>query len=207
MRFQNMDLAQKSKADNWHNFISGKGKKKKTGFFTGTFSLLRRAKGCRPTSHSDSQVRRSARVVCFLETAWLGGSGSAHLYNKGLLRSNAPTLHRKHRTLEPELVLAHFQSMSSSEWWTLCLLLCFQFQWNYRKDWKSTWLLKCQMLSSPLIFLVHGRDRFPALVASFCIFCLPVKIALTLGRSQVTHKKHSYTLTSSPLCLETHCAG
>lgn len=35
MRFQNMDLAQKSKADNWNNFISGKGKKKKTGFFTG----------------------------------------------------------------------------------------------------------------------------------------------------------------------------
>eukprot|EP00967_Tisochrysis_lutea_P025318 scaffold29184_cov15-Tisochrysis_lutea.AAC.1 len=35
MRFQNMDLAQKAKADNWHNFVSGKGKKKKTGFFTG----------------------------------------------------------------------------------------------------------------------------------------------------------------------------
>lgn len=32
---QNMDLKQKEKADSWQNFISGKGSKKKTGFFTG----------------------------------------------------------------------------------------------------------------------------------------------------------------------------
>lgn len=35
MRFQEMDLTQKSKADSWQNFMTGKGSKKKTGFFTG----------------------------------------------------------------------------------------------------------------------------------------------------------------------------
>lgn len=35
MRFQTMDLVQKEKANSWQNFVSGKGAKKKTGFFTG----------------------------------------------------------------------------------------------------------------------------------------------------------------------------
>jgi survival-of-motor-neuron-related-splicing factor 30 len=35
IRFQNMDLATKKKADSWQDFVSGKGAKKKTGFLTG----------------------------------------------------------------------------------------------------------------------------------------------------------------------------
>mmetsp|Transcript_21723 Transcript_21723/g.37019 ORF Transcript_21723/g.37019 Transcript_21723/m.37019 type:complete len:325 (-) Transcript_21723:717-1691(-) len=35
MRFQNMDMTTKNKQDNWKDFMSGKGTKKKTGFFTG----------------------------------------------------------------------------------------------------------------------------------------------------------------------------
>jgi hypothetical protein len=34
MRFQNMDMAQKSKQDSWQSFLQGKGSKKKAGFFT-----------------------------------------------------------------------------------------------------------------------------------------------------------------------------
>lgn len=33
---QNMDMAQKQKADSWQKFVKGKGAKKVTGFFTGT---------------------------------------------------------------------------------------------------------------------------------------------------------------------------
>eukprot|EP00955_Chlamydomonas_euryale_P104141 365542-Chlamydomonas_euryale.AAC.27 len=36
MRFQDMDLKTKQKADSWQSFMSGKGAKKKKGFFTGT---------------------------------------------------------------------------------------------------------------------------------------------------------------------------
>jgi survival-of-motor-neuron-related-splicing factor 30 len=35
MRFTNMDLVQKEKQDSWNSFMTGKGAKKKKGFFTG----------------------------------------------------------------------------------------------------------------------------------------------------------------------------
>ncbi len=34
-RAQNMDLQTKKKQDNWQDFLSGKGSKKKSGFLTG----------------------------------------------------------------------------------------------------------------------------------------------------------------------------
>ena len=35
MRFQNMDMAQKSKQSDWQSFMQGRGSKAKAGFFTG----------------------------------------------------------------------------------------------------------------------------------------------------------------------------
>ena len=42
MRFQNMDLVQKDKQDNWKSFLQGKGSKKKTGKPGSCFCLLTR---------------------------------------------------------------------------------------------------------------------------------------------------------------------
>jgi hypothetical protein len=88
IRFQNMDLQTKKKQDNWKDFVSGKGSKKKTGFLTGKLSLslvhrlfnpvvVRKGTSDVILMHSQVQSRASmhegiaARVNCRIKAARL----------------------------------------------------------------------------------------------------------------------------------------